>query len=109
MSWVLVLIVVWVVVALAVALVIGRSIHLADLKRQAALDRHLTWGGPGLDRERADPPSPTRTADDERDLVWRDFVAGEPRATRPHGRWAVGGHAPAAKRNPPLDGERRRA
>ncbi|MGY1724520.1 hypothetical protein [Blastococcus sp. SYSU DS0533] len=109
MSWVLVLIAVWVVVALAVALVIGRSIHLADLKRQAALDRHLSFGGPDLDREGADFPRLAFPADDERDVVWRDVVAADPRATRPQGRPAVGRHAPLARRNPPVDGERRRA
>ncbi|MCF6508460.1 hypothetical protein E9549_13735 [Blastococcus sp. MG754426] len=109
MSWVLVLIAVWVVVALAVALVIGRSIHLADLKRQAALDRHLTFGGPDLAREGSESPRFADSADDGRDVIWRDVAAGEaPRTAPRRGRSAVGGHGPTAKRAT-RDGERRRA
>lgn len=109
MSWVLVLIAVWVVVALAVALVIGRSIHLADLKRQAALDRHLTFGGSDLAREGSGLPRFADSADDGPDVVWRDVAAGEaPRTAPSRGRSAVGGHAAAARR-PTRDEERRRA
>lgn len=81
MSWVLVLIAVWVVVALAVALVIGRSIHLADLKSQAALDRHLSSGGPGPCRGGTDIHRRAYPRDDERGSIWPDMTAGEPPRT----------------------------
>ena len=93
MSWVLVLIAVWVLVALVAAVVIGRSIHLADLKSQAALDRHLIFGDPESPWRRPGGSHPTAPLVDDRDLVWQDPTAGG---------------APRSERKP-LDGERRGA
>jgi hypothetical protein len=67
MSWVLVVITVWLVVALVTAVVIGSAIRLADHKARAALRRSLP-----LDTWPADAalPRPAPPADDE---PWRAF------------------------------------
>ncbi|MGY1987069.1 hypothetical protein ACI792_12655 [Blastococcus sp. SYSU DS0669] len=87
MSWVLILIVVWVAVALAVALVIGRSIRLADERTQAARDRHVEIGS-GLF---TDPPlpRPALPPDDDPRRIRHSAVAGSPpRPAEPYDRSA---------------------
>ncbi|MGY1834629.1 hypothetical protein ACI79P_05920 [Blastococcus sp. SYSU DS0510] len=76
MSWVLILIVVWVAVALAVALVLGRSIRLADQRTQAALDRSLEMDS-GLFTEPS-VPRPARSADDLPSRIRRSAAAPSP-------------------------------
>ncbi|SEL64206.1 hypothetical protein SAMN04515665_11624 [Blastococcus sp. DSM 46786] len=102
MSWVLIFITVWVVVALAVAVAIGAVVRLAEHEARAARDRSVypdTW--PDLHPADVALPHPALPADDG---PWRvpEGSAAEPppRKGRPTGRPAPQRSASPTERAP---------
>ncbi|MGY2077392.1 hypothetical protein [Blastococcus sp. SYSU DS0828] len=87
MSWVLILITLWVAAGIAVALVIGRGIRLADDEDAAATTLHA-----GPDDEPA--------ADEAWPLPGAAAAEGASRRPRPSGHPAIGHCIPAPERAP---------
>ncbi|MDP5183831.1 hypothetical protein QOZ88_14420 [Blastococcus sp. BMG 814] len=102
MSWVLIFITVWVVVALVAAIAIGAVVRLADHEAQAARDRSVypdTW--PDLHPADVALPHPAFPADEGPWRVpGRTTAEPPPRRGRQPGRPAVQRPVPPAERAP---------
>lgn len=104
MSWVLIFIAVWMVVAVAAALVIGRGVRLADREAAAAVARTTEWD---IRTGATDPADLAAPGQDETAPRRRPAPAGRAHRTVPARRRRVVRRCIAASgRRTPIDRQR---